>query len=427
MIRYRLLWTVDKTKDERNAPLQFRVKWNGSKCIATFSPKIAINATKWSQEAQRCNANTTHTDKLIPANIINKRLSEYELFAKQVFDNYDKQGVVPTLGQFKQSFNDLRNGIKDEEPDSMLFSDAMTEFIDRVSLIGNWSFNTRKSMLGTMHMVERFDKDLRVDDIDTNKLTDFLQFLAVNGFKNTYIRKLYKNLFEVLRWLEDYDIYHKSAHKKFKVRFKGVFDCHTVIYLTWDELMHLYSMDISDVRLDRTRDVFCFCCFSSLRYSDARKLQKCDIKDDYIEIVTEKTDEILRINLNDYTRAILNKYKDATWLGARALPVYANQVMNRYLKEVAKMAGLNEPIKTTYYSGNKRVEEVHHKYELITTHCGRRTFIVNALFLGIPAEVVMKWTGHADYKSMKPYVAIVDDLKAREMDKFNKFGSRFTN
>ena len=24
--------------------------------------------------------------------------------------------------------------------------------------------------------------------------------------------------------------------------------------------------------------------------------------------------------------------------------------------------------------------------------------------LGIPVEVVMKWTGHSDYKAMKPYI-----------------------
>ena len=70
---------------------------------------------------------------------------------------------------------------------------------------------------------------------------------------------------------------------------------------------------------------------------------------------------------------------------------------------------------------------MHEKWELITTHCGRRTFIVNALFLGIPAEVVMKWTGHADYKAMKPYVAIVDQLKAKEMNKFNTYRPQKTN
>jgi len=61
----------------------------------------------------------------------------------------------------------------------------------------------------------------------------------------------------------------------------------------------------------------------------------------------------------------------------------------------------------------------YYKYELLTTHCGRRTFIVNAIFLGIPTEVVMKWTGHEDFESMKPYLEIVDDLRITEMEKFN--------
>ena len=51
---------------------------------------------------------------------------------------------------------------------------------------------------------------------------------------------------------------------------------------------------------------------------------------------------------------------------------------------------------------------------------GRRTFICNALALGIPAQVVMKWTGHSDYKAMKPYIDIADDIKANAMNKFNQ-------
>lgn len=31
----------------------------------------------------------------------------------------------------------------------------------------------------------------------------------------------------------------------------------------------------------------------------------------------------------------------------------------------------------------------------------------------------MKWTGHSDYKSMKPYIDIVDSIKSSEMSKMN--------
>ena len=69
-----------------------------------------------------------------------------------------------------------------------------------------------------------------------------------------------------------------------------------------------------------------------------------------------------------------------------------------------------------------RTEEIVEKYALLTTHAGRRTFIVNALRLGIPAPVIMEWTGHSDYKAMKPYIKIVDAAKVENMDKFNSYG-----
>lgn len=39
--------------------------------------------------------------------------------------------------------------------------------------------------------------------------------------------------------------------------------------------------------------------------------------------------------------------------------------------------------------------------------------------MGIPINVVMKWTGHTDYKMMKPYIDIADDIKANAMSRFN--------
>ena len=45
--------------------------------------------------------------------------------------------------------------------------------------------------------------------------------------------------------------------------------------------------------------------------------------------------------------------------------------------------------------------------------------VVNALSLGITPNIVMKWTGHSDYKAMKPYIDIVDSIKASSMTKFD--------
>lgn len=50
----------------------------------------------------------------------------------------------------------------------------------------------------------------------------------------------------------------------------------------------------------------------------------------------------------------------------------------------------------------------------------RSTFIVTTLSLGIPPNVVMKWTGHSDYQAMKPYIAIAEKTKADAMKLFDE-------
>lgn len=110
--------------------------------------------------------------------------------------------------------------------------------------------------------------------------------------------------------------------------------------------------------------------------------------------------------------------------GGRLAETYHRKVEKRcwpsLLKELAELAGIDEPVRETYYKGNERIDVVSPKYALLGTHAGRRTFICNALALEISPQVVMKWTGHSDYKAMKPYIDIADKIKANAMDKFNK-------
>jgi integrase len=95
--------------------------------------------------------------------------------------------------------------------------------------------------------------------------------------------------------------------------------------------------------------------------------------------------------------------------------------MNTFLHELCKLAGFDEPIRITYYRGNERFDEIKPKYKVIGTHTGRRSFICNALGMGISPQVVMKWTGHNDYKAMKPYIDVCDDIKEEAMKKFDNF------
>lgn len=47
--------------------------------------------------------------------------------------------------------------------------------------------------------------------------------------------------------------------------------------------------------------------------------------------------------------------------------------------------------------------------------------------MGIPPSVVMQWTGHNNYETMKPYIAIASSAKAAEMSKFDDLHKYFHN
>ena len=84
-----------------------------------------------------------------------------------------------------------------------------------------------------------------------------------------------------------------------------------------------------------------------------------------MDVTTIKTGDSVSIEMNDITKAILEKYKDISFSGDRALPSFTNQAMNRSLKELCKLAEINDPIRITTYKGNVRQDNVYPKWELL--------------------------------------------------------------
>lgn len=269
--------------------------------------------------------------------------------------------------------------------------------------------------------LSNFREGLNFEFFDEKGLNDYVAYLReVKEMRNSTIGKQLSFLKWFLRWSFKKGYHHNNAFDAYKPKLKSTQK--KIIFLTWEELTELREFEIpaNKPSLERVRDVFLFQCFTGLRYSDVFNLRRSDIKSDHIEVTTVKTSDSLIIELNNHSKAILDKYKDVVFEDDKVLPVITNQKMNDYLKELAELAGIDEPIRQTYYRGNERIDEVTPKYALLGTHAGRRTFICNALALGIPPQVVMKWTGYSDYKAMKPYIDIADDIKANAMSKFNQ-------
>ena len=151
----------------------------------------------------------------------------------------------------------------------------------------------------------------------------------------------------------------------FKPKLKGTDgNSKEIIYLTQDEIKILENHQFLPMQaaLERVRDVFLFCCFTGLRYSDVAKLKRSDIKDGFIVVVTKKTVDGLRIELNKHSQAILDKYKDMKFPKDLALPIISNVKMNARLKILGQVCGIDEPTRIVYFQGGVRHEEVFPKW-----------------------------------------------------------------
>ena len=92
----------------------------------------------------------------------------------------------------------------------------------------------------------------------------------------------------------------------------------------------------------------------------------------------------------------------------------SNQYFNREIKKIFKKIGVNERITITKRDRN-RTEIVKNKYDLISSHTGRRTYISINLQNGVRPDTLMKTTGHKSYKTMLIYVQQQEDSIFKEM------------
>ena len=399
-----------------NVPIRMRVSYTRQRI--EFSTGYRIDTSKWDADKQRVRNGCTNKLKQT-ASEINLDLNRYYSALQAIFKEFEVQEVIPTPDQLKAAFN-ARCSNDSHALSQTAFFPAFDEFTQEEGSLNSWTNSTYIKFRTIRNHFMEFDPALSFEFFDESGLAKFVTFLRDRkGMRNSTVLKDLAFVKWFLRWAYRKGYTTNNACDQFNPGLRTTRK--KVIFLTPDELNKIRNYTIPSTKqyLERVRDVFLFCCFTGLRHSDVYNLKRSDVKDNHIEVTTVKTADSLVIELNDHSRTILEKYKDIAFMGGKVLPVVSNQKMNLYLKELCQLAGIDEPIRETYYRGNERIEEVLPKYERVGTHVGRRTFICNALSLGIPTQVVMKWTGHNDYKAMKPYIDIADKIKSDAMSKFN--------
>jgi integrase len=152
--------------------------------------------------------------------------------------------------------------------------------------------------------------------------------------------------------------------------------------------------------LENIRDIFLLACYTGVRSQDYHKLNNLNrIFGNMLKVRTEKTDEEVIIPLHPIAEYILAKYNGKP-------RIITNQKFNTYIKEVCKLAGINEDTTLSRTVGGKRIATTKPKYECVSSHSARRSFATNAYKAGVPTLAIMAITGHRTEKVFLKYVKV---------------------
>jgi len=193
------------------------------------------------------------------------------------------------------------------------------------------------------------------------------------------------------RWLED------DPFALFKIKF----DTADKQWLDADEIKRLSRKKFKIPRLEKVKDVFLFCCYTGLSYSDVAKLTRHHVAfiagQKWIIVNRTKTDVTSRIPILPQAERIISKYDGQQ---EKLLPIVTNQKMNAYLKEIADLCGIQKNL---------------------TVHVARHTFATTiTLTNGVSIESVSKMLGHTNVRMTEHYAKVVDRKLSEEMNKLKE-------
>lgn len=310
----------------------------------------------------------------------------------------------------------------------------------------NYAHSTVKAIKQAMRQFELFQQETRhrydFNDIDMTFYYDYTAYLKKKGYAINSVGKCVKEL-KAIMYSAEIEGHHSNNIWKDK-KFKGTRVDVDSIYLTNEDLEKMMAVDLSKFGIghEQARDIFMVGVWTAQRVSDYNNIKKEDFDTltknvmheepdpehpgqmrawiekqeiTYLNIRQQKTGARVSIPCNSKLMEILKKYD-------YQMPHLEDQVINRYIKEVAKEAGLTEPVEIETTKGGTPKKETFEKWQLIHTHTARRTGATLMYLAGIDLYDIMKVTGHTSPAMLKKYIK-AENLKVVEKltDKYDYF------
>ena len=265
---------------------------------------------------------------------------------------------------------------------------------------------TLKTFDFTIGVLEEFDPGMTIGNISLDTYKKFISWCHGKDFSTNYTGAQIKNWKTLGKAVGGNSVFDDGAFKKLR---EETFD----VYLDEKELASISKLKLRS-REDVTRDWFILDCYTGLRVSDLILLNEKNFSNGYITIANKKTDEKVVIPAHPSVKKVLAKYKGFP-------PAITDVEINRTIKKVAEKAGIKDKVLHTITKGGKRQDTYMQKWEMVSNHTARRSFITNLRKNGVADSIVMKLTGIRSAATLQRYDKLSADEAAKIASKLKFF------
>lgn len=353
-----------------------------------FSTKVKVDEKNWNENKE---AVTSGDKKAKDKNLV---LEHILARVNDVFVKYRLRDKEITRNLFMRAYR--------RPTDFNTFYDFVTAAMKKTSVrIELSTLLTHHSVISKMRS---YAPDLTFDDITKEWLDDYYLYLRKElgnndntAYKNMAVLKKYVRLAYKDGYMDE------NPFEEWMIR-KVKTNC---VYLTEEELetlVDLYRHGRLEYKLHKTLEFFLFMCFSSLHIGDVKRLQLEQFTDTsftYFRMkLRNRKPEPIVVPISNPLASLLREIVGPRKKGPVFESTQADQTMNRNLKEIAEIAGINK---------------------VLTHKVGRHTFATIYLRKTKDIASLREILGHSDISETLIYAHVLDESKQEGIQCFNSF------
>lgn len=391
----------NEVKPDGKAPLMGRITVNGS--ISQFSCKLDVKPSLWDTKSNRASG------KSIEAQKINRKLDNIRTQISKHYQTISDRDSFVSAEKVKNAYL----GFGDEYRTLLSVADEFYEqYAKRVGK--DRTEGSYEQLLINRSRIADFLKDryslsdIPIREIEPSFIEDYYNYLLeerrlASSTLLTAITKLKQIMLIAQR--KGYVQVNPFAGFRFKAqtRDRG--------YLTEEELNRFMTVELRRYKQRQIRDIFVFCCFTGLAYSDVKKLTFDDIQTSFdgelwLIAKRKKTNTTFYVKLLPIAKELIEQYRKVA-KNRFVFPVPNDaENMNRTLRRIAKQAGITK---------------------WISSHMARHTMATTVcLSQGVPIETVSQMLGHTSIHTTQIYAKITNEKISRDMAALtDKIGDKY--